>query len=410
MERQEKTQEGQAVSSPAAAYRPETLAIHAGQSPEPRTGAISTPVFLTSTYVQAGPGEHTGYEYSRTQNPTREALEANLAALEGARHGVCFGSGCAATTTVLHLLRAGDHVIAADDLYGGTYRIFERVMRQFGLDTTYVDPTRPEAFSAAVRPNTRMIWIETPTNPLLKLVDIAAVAEVARRHNLIFCVDNTFLSPILQRPLELGASMVVHSTTKYLNGHADVVGGAVLVNDDELHQRLRFLQNAIGAVPSPLDCFLVMRGTKTLPVRMQRHVENARALAEWLEALGRSGTYDGLIERVIYPGLRSHPQHALAERQMRGPGGMISFFVRDGSRPALERARTILRETRIFACAESLGGVESLIEHPAIMTHASVPAEQRRQLGISDGLIRLSVGIEHIDDLRADLERAFAAA
>lgn len=382
--------------------RIETLAIHAGQPPEPHTGAVSVPVFMTSTYVQAGPGEHKGYEYSRTHNPTRQALEANLAALEGARHGVCFASGCAATTTVLHLLKAGDHVVAADDMYGGTFRIFERVMRQFGLDVTYVDPTEPQAFEAAVRPNTRLVWVETPTNPLLKLVDIAAVAEIAKRHKLILAVDNTFLSPALQRPLELGATMVVHSTTKYLGGHSDVVGGAVLLSDPELHDRLRFLQNAMGAVPGPMDCFLVMRGTKTLPLRMQRHGENALALAQWLE------TQD-VVERVIYPGLPSHPQHALALRQMHGAGGMITFVVKGGAQPALERARTVLRKCQIFACAESLGGVESLIDHPAIMTHASVPAEQRARLGISDGLIRLSVGIEHLDDLRADLEQAFAA-
>ncbi len=389
-------------------HRIETQAIHAGQPPEPHTGAISTPVFLTSTYVQTGPGEHKGYEYSRSQNPTREALEKNLATLEGARHGLCFASGCAATTVVTHLLRAGDHVIAGDDLYGGSVRIFERVMRQFSLDTTYVDPIRPEAFAAAVRPNTRLIYLETPTNPLLKLCDIAAVAEIARRHKLIFCVDNTFMSPVLQRPLELGATLVLHSTTKYISGHADVIGGAVLLSDAELHERLRFLQNAIGAVPSPMDCFLVMRGVKTLPLRMQRHCENATALASWLEGLSKSG--QGLIEKVVYPGLPSHPQYALAKKQMHGAGGMISCTIKDGAKPALERARAILRNVRLFACAESLGGVESLIEHPAIMTHASLPAEQRRQLGISDGFIRLSVGIEHIDDLKADLEQAFAAA
>lgn len=387
----------------------ETVAIHAGQPPEPQTGAVSVPVFMTSTYVQTGPGEHKGYEYSRTHNPTRHALEANLAALEGASHGVCFASGCAATTTVLHLLKAGDHVVAADDMYGGTFRIFERVMRQFGLEVTYVDPMQPEAFGAAIRPNTRLFWVETPTNPLLKLVDIAAVAEIARRHKLILAVDNTFLSPALQRPLELGATMVVHSTTKYLGGHSDVVGGAVLLSDPELHERLRFMQNAIGAVPGPMDCFLVMRGTKTLPLRMQRHGENALALAQWLE----SQQHGGIVERVIYPGLPSHPQYALAQRQIKmathGAGGMITFVVKDGQQSALERARTILRKTQIFACAESLGGVESLIDHPAIMTHASVPAEQRQRLGISDGLIRLSVGIEHLDDLRADLEQAFAA-
>jgi cystathionine gamma-lyase len=382
----------------------ETLAIHAGQVPDPTTGAISTPVYLTSTYVQKGPGEHLGYEYSRTQNPTRHALEANLAALEGARHGLAFASGCAATTTILHMLRAGDHLVAGDDLYGGTYRIFERVMKQFGLEVTYVDPTRPEAFAEAMRPTTKLVWVETPTNPLLKLCDIAAVAEICKKRGVWMAVDNTFATPYLTRPLALGATMAVHSTTKYLNGHADVVGGAVLTNDAEVEERLRFLQNAIGAVPSPMDSFLVLRGTKTLAVRMERHVENARAIAAWLEAHPQ-------VERVIYPGLASHPQAALAERQMRGPGGMISFVLKGtGKRPVLEAARIFLQSTQIFACAESLGGVESLIEHPAIMTHASIPPATRQKLGIGDGLIRISVGIEHVDDLRGDLEQAFARA
>lgn len=386
-----------------ATHRIETLAVHGGQEPEPHTGAVNVPVFLTSTYVQSGPGEHKGFEYSRTHNPTRSALEGNLAALEGGRFGLCFASGCAATTTILHLLKAGDHVIAGDDLYGGTYRIFERVMKQFGLDVTYVDPTNPAAFAEAVRPNTRLVWVETPTNPMLKLCDIAAVAAIAKQRGLWLAVDNTFLSPVLQRPLDLGATMVVHSVTKYLGGHSDVVGGAVVTSDPDLHERLRFLQNAIGAVPGPLDCFLVLRGTKTLPLRMQRHVENAQHLAAWLQE-------QPLVERVIYPGLASHPQHALAKRQMSGPGGMISFVVRDGQRPALVRARNILRRMRLFACAESLGGVESLIEHPAIMTHASIPPDKRRALGISDGLIRVSVGIEHIADQQADFQQAFAAA
>jgi cystathionine gamma-lyase len=378
----------------------ETLAIHAGQVPDPTTGAISTPVYLTSTYVQSGPGAHKGYEYSRTQNPTRDALQGNLAALEGARFGLAFASGCAATTTILHLLSAGDHVVAGDDLYGGTYRIFERVIRQLGVETTYVDPTRPEAFAEAVRPTTRLIWVETPTNPLLKLCDIARVAEIAQAKKVWLAVDNTFATPFLQRPLELGAHLAVHSTTKYLNGHADVVGGAVLTSDPELHERLIFLQNAIGAVPSPMDCFLTLRGTKTLHVRMERHVDNARALATWLEK-------EPAVEKVIYPGLPSHPQAALAERQMRGPGGMISFVLKgsDAQSP-LERSKSLLERTRLFACAESLGGVESLIEHPALMTHASIPAETRAALGISDGLVRLSVGIEHVDDLIADLSQA----
>ena len=379
----------------------ETLAIHAGQTAEPVTGAISTPVFMTSTYVQTGPGEHKGYEYSRTQNPTRQALEANLAALEGANHGFAFASGCAATTTLLHALSAGDHVVAGDDLYGGTFRIFERVMRQCGLSFTYVDPTRPEAFAEALRPETKLVWVETPTNPLLKLCDIAAVAALCRAHGAALAIDNTFMTPMLQRPLELGATLVVHSTTKYLNGHADVVGGAILTSDTGWAERLGFLQNAIGAVPSPMDSLLVLRGTKTLALRMERHVQNARAVADWLAA-------HPLVDRVIYPGHPSHPQFALAQRQMRGPGGMISFVLRGGRGVALERSRTMLRAVRLLACAESLGGVESLIEHPALMTHASVPVAQREQLGISDGLIRISVGVEHIEDIIADLAQAFA--
>jgi cystathionine beta-lyase/cystathionine gamma-synthase len=378
----------------------ETLAVHAGQTPDPTTGAISTPVYLTSTYVQSGPGEHKGYEYSRTQNPTRQALEANLAALEGGRYGLAFASGCAATTTILHMLRAGDHVVAGDDLYGGTYRIFERVMKQMGIEVTYVDPTSATAFGEAIRPTTRLCWVETPTNPLLKLCDIAAVADVCKQKSVWLCVDNTFMTPILQRPLDLGATLVVHSTTKYLNGHADVVGGAVVTRDEEVRERLAFLQNAIGAVPSPMDCFLVLRGTKTLHVRMERHVANAQKVAAWLEA-------HPAVEKVIYPGLRSHPQAALAEKSLRGPGGMISFVIKSGKQPALERARALLRGTQLFACAESLGGVESLIEHPAIMTHASIPPANRQKLGISDGLVRISVGIEHVDDLIADLAQAF---
>lgn len=377
-----------------------TRAIHAGQSPDPTTGAVMTPVYLTSTYIQAGPGEHKGFEYSRTQNPTRFALEANLAALEGCRHGLAFASGLAATSTILQLLSAGDHVIAGDDLYGGTFRLFDKVYRRLGLEFTYVDTTTgAAALEAAIRPSTRMVWLETPTNPLLKISDIAQVAEVCRKHDILLAVDNTFMTPYNQTPLALGAHLVCHSTTKYLNGHSDVIGGAVVTDDDELHQRLAFLQNAAGPVPSPMDSFLVLRGTKTLHVRMERHEQNARALATWLEGHAQ-------VERVIYPGLASHPQHALAARQQRGFGGMISFDLRGG----LEAARKFLRACRLFALAESLGGVESLIEHPAIMTHASVPVERRHALGIGDGLIRLSVGIEDLDDLRGDLERAFAAA
>jgi cystathionine gamma-lyase len=378
-------------------FRFDTLAVHAGQPPDATTGAVMTPVYLSSTYAQAGPGEHHGFEYSRTQNPTRFALEANLAALEGGTFGLAFASGCAATATVLHLLRQGDHVVAGDDLYGGTYRLFERVFRGSGIDFTYVAPQSPERFAAAFRPETRLCWLETPTNPLLKLADIAQIASACRGRDVMLVVDNTFMTPYFQRPLELGADLVVHSTTKYLNGHSDVIGGAVVGREPMLGERMRFLQNAIGAVPSPLDSFLVLRGTKTLALRMERHQANALALAHWLETREE-------VEQVIYPGLASHPQHELARRQMSGFGGMISVRLRGG----LDRARSVLRAVTLFTCAESLGGVESLIEHPALMTHASLPPEQRAALGISDSLIRLSVGIEHIDDLTSDLERALA--
>ena len=382
-----------------------TRAIHAGQEPDPTTGAVMTPVYFTSTYAQSAPGEHKGFEYSRTHNLTRFALEANIASLEGAAHGLAFASGCAATATVLHLLSAGDHVVCADDLYGGTYRIFERVFRQMGLDFSYVDPgAGPDAFAAAVKGNTRMLWVESPTNPMLKLVDIRGAATAVKkvRGDIICVVDNTFMTPYFQKPLALGADMVVHSTTKYLNGHSDVVGGAVVTSDDSLHEKLAFLQNSIGAVPSPMDSFLVLRGLKTLHVRMQRHGENALGLARWLEEHEQ-------VERVIYPGLPSHPQHDLALKQSADNGGkgggMLSFVLRGD----LDRARRFLSACKVFTCAESLGGVESLIEHPAIMTHASVPAENRVRLGIADGLIRVSAGIENFEDLRADLEQALAA-
>src|SRR3990172_6921714 len=349
----------------------ETLAIHAGQQPDPTTGAIMTPVYLTSTYVQAGPGEHKGYEYSRTRNPTREALEGCLAALGGGRHGLAFGSGLAATDAILHLLDAGDHVLASDDVYGGTFRIFEKVFRRVGLEFTYVDMTDPGNVARALRPGTRLVWIESPTNPMLKIVDLAEVARIARAHGALTAVDNTFATPYFQRPLELGIDLVAHSTTKYLNGHSDVVGGAVLTSDPALHERLAFLQNAVGGVPGPMDSFLVLRGLKTLHVRMERHAANAAAVARFLEGHPQ-------VERVTYPGLQSHPQYELAARQMSGFGGMLTFVIRGG----LEAARAFLKALRIFACAESLGGVESLIEHPAIMTHASVPEETRAQLGI----------------------------
>jgi cystathionine gamma-lyase len=390
---------------PRAGAHLETLAIHAGQPPEPRTGAVMTPIFLTSTYAQRGPGKHSGFEYSRTQNPTRFALEANLAALESGSAGawgLAFNAGLAASTAVMSLLDAGDHVVAGDDLYGGSFRLFDKVFRRLGLTFTYVDARDPRAVAAAIGPRTRLAWIETPTNPLLRLFDVAAIAKLCRARGVKVAVDNTFMTPYFQRPLELGADLVVHSTTKYLNGHSDVVGGAIIGTDSDLRARLAFLQNAMGGSQPAFDSFLVMRGTKTLAVRMERHQQNALAVARWLESRAE-------VAHVFYPGLRSHPQHALARRQMSGFGGMVSFVLRE-DRGTLARARTFLERLRIFTCAESLGGVESLAEHPAIMTHASIPPERRRALGISDGLIRLSVGIEHIDDLLADLEQAFVAA
>jgi cystathionine gamma-lyase len=377
----------------------ETLAIHAGQRPDPTTGAVMTPVYLTSTYVQDGPGVHKGFEYSRTRNPTRDALEGCLAALEGGRHGLAFASGLAATDAILHALSAGDHVVYCDDVYGGTFRLFDKVFRRHGVEFTAVDMTDPASVERALRPSTRLIWIETPTNPMLKIVDLAAVAAIARARGVRTVVDNTFATPFFQRPLALGIDIVAHSTTKYLNGHSDVVGGAVVTSDEEIHAGLRFVQNAVGGVPSPMDAFLVLRGLKTLHVRMQRHEENAFRLARFLAAHPQ-------VERVTYPGLPEHPQHALARRQMSGFGGMLTFVVRGG----LPAATAFLRAVRVFACAESLGGVESLVEHPAIMTHASVPPETRRRLGIDDGLVRVSAGIESGDDLVADLDRGLAAA
>jgi cystathionine gamma-lyase len=377
-----------------------TRAVHAGQVPDPTTGAVMTPVYYTSTYAQSAPGVHKGFEYSRTHNLTRFALEANLASLEGGTHGLCFASGLAATSTILQLFDTGAHVIACDDLYGGTFRLFDKVYRRHGFEFTYVDPVAgAAAVEEAIRPSTKLVWVETPTNPMLKLVDLVAVAEVCKRHGVLFAVDNTFMTPFLQRPLELGADLVCHSMTKYLNGHSDVVGGCIVVKDDDLHKRLAFLQNAVGAVPSPMDSFLVLRGTKTLHVRMERHEANARGLATWLESHAQ-------VEKVIYPGLASHPQHELAKRQQRGFGGMISFVLKGG----LDAAHRFLSACQVFTLAESLGGVESLIESPAIMTHASVPPDRRAALGIVDGFIRLSVGIEDIQDLGHDLERAFRAA
>jgi len=375
-----------------------TRAIHAGQHPDPSTGAIMPPIYATSTYVQESPGKHLGYEYSRTQNPTRRSYEACVADLEGGVAGFAFASGMAATATILELLACGDHVIAMDDLYGGSYRLFERVRRQSsGLRFDYVDLSDAKLFEAAIQPETRLVWIETPTNPTLKIVDIAAVAEIARRRNLIVVVDNTFASPILQRPLELGGHIVVHSATKYLNGHSDMVGGIAVAGDASLAERLAFLQNSVGAVQGPFDSFLALRGLKTLHLRMKAHCENAQALAEWLE--GHSA-----ISKVVYPGLKSHPQHSLAMRQMSGGGGIVSILLKGG----FDAARRLCENTRLFALAESLGGVESLINHPARMTHASLPQERRQALGIVDEMVRLSVGVEHVDDLRADLESALS--
>jgi cystathionine gamma-lyase len=374
-----------------------TRAIHAGQSPDPSTGAIMTPIYATSTYVQQSPGVHKGYEYSRTQNPTRMAYERCIADLEGGCQGYAFASGMAAASTVLDLLDSGSHVIAMDDLYGGTYRLFERVRRRSaGLDFSFIDLNDMAALKAALKPNTRMIWAETPTNPMLKLVDLAKVGAFAKKHGLILVVDNTFSSPMLQRPLEYGADLVLHSATKYINGHSDMVGGIVVAGDNaELAEQMAFLHNSVGAIAGPFDAFLAMRGVKTLHLRMRAHCESALALAQWLEK-------HPAIERVIYPGLKSHPQHALAKRQMDGFGGIVSIEIKGG----LRKARKMLERCHLFALAESLGGVESLIEHPAIMTHASIPPANRKRLGISDGLIRLSVGVEDVADLRAELEHA----
>jgi cystathionine gamma-lyase len=374
-----------------------TRAIHAGQSPDPSTGAIMVPIYATSTYVQSSPGVHKGYEYSRTQNPTRMAYERCIADLEGGTQGYAFASGLGGASTVLDLLDSGSHVIAMNDLYGGSYRLFERVRRRSaGLDFTFLDLNDASALKAALKPNTRMIWAETPTNPMLTVVDLNKVGAFARKHGLIFVVDNTFCSPILQRPLEYGADLVLHSATKYLNGHSDMVGGVVVCGaNKELAEQMAFLHNSVGAVAGPFDSFLAMRGLKTLHLRMRAHCASASELAAWLERHPQ-------IERVIYPGLKSHPQFALAKRQMDGPGGIISVVVKGG----LRKARRALERCHLFALAESLGGVESLIEHPAIMTHASVPPANRKKLGISDGLIRLSVGVEDIADLRAELDDA----
>ena len=399
-----------------------TRCIHAGQAPDPTTGAIMTPVYMTSTFVQPSPGVFKdGYDYARSKNPTRTALESNLAALEGGKHGMAFSSGLAAMDCVLHQLRAGDHVVLSDDVYGGTFRQLDKIFRHHAIEVTRVDMTNLGAVREAMRPATRLVWLETPSNPMLKVIDIAGVRAIVDEHGPragkaagvrdaalgplgtpiekpILVVDNTFASPYLQSPLALGAHVVMHSCTKYIGGHSDLVAGAMVTSDEVLAERLKFVQNAAGAVPGAMDCFLMLRSTKTLHVRMQRHCENAMSIARWLEKHAK-------IEKVIYPGLESHPQHALAKNQMpRGFGGMISCVVRGG----LEPSRKMLERVTLFSLAESLGGVESLIEHPAIMTHASVPIEARKALGIADGLVRLSVGIEDVDDLIADLDRALA--
>ncbi|MCC7086980.1 MAG: cystathionine gamma-synthase [Pirellulales bacterium] len=376
-----------------------TRTIHAGQSPDPTTGAVMVPIYATSTYAQQSPGVHQGYDYGRSHNLTRFAFERCVADLENGTAGFAFASGLAAIATVLELIEHGSHVVVCDDLYGGSYRLFERVRRRSaGLDFTYVDPTNLDRLEAAIRPNTRLMWIETPSNPLLKLSDLAAIAEIGKQHGVFTAADNTFATPFTQNPLSLGFDIVVHSVTKYLNGHSDMIGGMAVVGDNtELRDRLGFLQNAVGGISSPFDSFLALRGLKTLAVRMERHCENALTIARWLEQ--RSD-----IKRVYYPGLESHPQHALARRQMSAFGGMVSAVLDGG----VDRARTFLERCKIFTLAESLGGVESLIEHPGLMTHASIPADRRAIIGIDDGLVRLSVGIESADDLIADLQQALA--
>ena len=375
-----------------------TKAIHAGQSPHGEAGSVMTPIYQTSTYAQKSPGQHTGYEYARTDNPTRTAYQECVAALENGKHALAFSSGLATIDTLFHTLKSGDHVICSDDVYGGTFRLFDQVLTRFKLEFTFMDLSDVAAVEKAIKPNTKVLWIESPTNPMLKIFDIEALAKMSRVKKVLSVVDNTFMSPYFQRPLDLGADAVVHSITKYMNGHSDVVGGVFITNDTKLHEEVKYLQNAVGAVPAPQDCFLVMRGLKTLHIRMKQHQENAIEIANFLVKHPK-------VEKVIYPGLESHPQHALAKKQMSGFGGMISFTIKGG----LTESRKLLEATKLFTLAESLGGVESLIEHPAIMTHASVPLENRQKLGISDNLIRISVGIEDVKDLIEDLKNALSA-
>lgn len=376
----------------------ETLVLHAGIEPDPTTGAIMTPIFQTSTYVQAAPGDHKGYEYARTQNPTRDVLQKNLAALEGTKHGLCFSTGMGAVDACAKLLSPGDEVVSTNDLYGGTYRLFTKVFAQYGIKFHFVDMSDEQAVRAAMNEKTKMVWVETPTNPLLRIIDIALMIQIGHEYNSIVVVDNTFASPYLQNPAKMGADIVMHSATKYINGHSDVVMGVLCTSSDALRDRLAFIQNSCGATPGPMDCFLTLRGIKTLHIRMQRHCENGAKVAHWLKDHPKVG-------QVYWPGFENHPNHVVAKKQMRDFGGMISFTLKDD---AIEKALTFLKSTKLFSLAESLGGVESLVGHPATMTHASIPKEEREANGLKDSLIRLSVGIEHVDDLIADLDAALA--
>jgi cystathionine beta-lyase len=376
----------------------ETLVLHAGIEPDPTTGAIMTPIFQTSTYVQAAPGDHKGYEYARTQNPTRDVLQKNLAALEGTNHGLCFSTGMGAVDACAKLLSPGDEVVSTNDLYGGTYRLFTKIFAQYGIKFHFVDMSDESAVRAVMNEKTKMVWVETPTNPLLRIIDIELMIQIGHEFDSIVVVDNTFASPYLQNPAKMGADIVMHSATKYINGHSDVVMGVLCTSSDELRDRLAFIQNSCGATPGPMDCFLTLRGIKTLHIRMQRHCENGAKVAHWLKSHPKVG-------EVYWPGFESHPNHAVAKKQMKDFGGMISFTLKDD---AIEKALTFLKSTQLFALAESLGGVESLVGHPATMTHASIPKAEREANGLKDSLIRLSVGIEHVDDLIADLEGALA--
>lgn len=374
----------------------ETLVLHAGIEPDPTTGAIMTPIFQTSTYVQAAPGDHKGYEYARTQNPTRDVLQKNLAALEGTKHGLCFSTGMGAVDACAKLLSPGDEVVSTNDLYGGTYRLFTKIFAQYGIKFHFVDMSNEQAVRSVMSDRVKMVWVETPTNPLLRIIDIELMIRIGHEHKSLVVVDNTFASPYLQNPAKMGADIVMHSATKYINGHSDVVMGVLCVSDDALRDRLAFIQNSCGATPGPMDCFLTLRGIKTLHIRMQRHCENGAKVAHWLKSHPKVG-------EVYWPGFESHPNHAVAKKQMKDFGGMISFTLKDD---AIEKALTFLKSTHLFSLAESLGGVESLVGHPATMTHASIPKAEREANGLKDSLIRLSVGIEHVDDLIADLEAA----